>query len=1357
MVNELEKWDKLYSDYETREPPHHLLELGNEIIQSLNGVVKKTDAILEAGCGSAAQSLAMYRAGYRNIVLFDFSENALRVARQMFEKENPGIRTIQGDLAEEDASEQFDLVYNCGVLEHYEKVDRVKLLEGMASRSRNLVLVLIPNASCYWYWIWRIHAQSDGNWVFGKELAGINIASDFKKSGINYLGHSYFGKKWTEQFIHSLQAQQGINADLAGSILELHNKNIVPPASQAYLIGYLGTVDSTSAPASLSGWKKRDHFVYAHETMTCALADAIASNVHQQSDHQNEMARLQQHILELERLSVPRTEYESVKSQHEHLSTENQALIAERDSLAALEDRLENDLDTAKQHIKSIKSQHEHLSAEHQALIAERDSLAAQKDRLENDLDTAKQHVESVKFQHGHLSAEHQAVMAERDSLAELKDRLENDLDTAERCSKELLCDAREFEDQRRETFTLAIEAKNKLRELKTRKGVKVAKVLNYVYWNVMKGSLKRRLQGLRVLCKRAVSRHVSISDTHFLDALDVCLSSIQYQCQSPLRTKEEIPLCEDGSLPGVEVEKSSEEPLVSVVLPVYNQANFLADSIESVLEQSYDNWELIIINDGSTDDVETVLGKYSSHPKIILLTQDNQKLPKALTNAFQFATGTYVTWTSADNLMHPRQLERLASYLQVHPDVDMVYSDYCAIDDSGSPLTEPEFRPHNRPQPDSPEIHLPRDPSPINEVADNFIGPSFMYRRSGMKIIGEYDPQLGVEDYDYWMRINSLLKIEHLGTDEMLYYYRVHNNSLNARAKELKIAETVSRLMSYEKERAEFYNSPWEVVCSREFLSLNSERFSIGSLTQFTPGHAPQNTGTERRLLLVSANDIPLICSVAKDYDCICAWFAEGQANLVYKYQYPIGTAIDACFCLADTKEYERLNIVHPNVIECQREDLLEMAIAFANNHLFYNKTRSHQERKRLAPEVFNRRHDKRIMLQMDEYSYGGVEQVVLYQAETLAAMGSEVFICTCTPSQVTPKIKNNRVRLLCVDPSAKEESYKALLRESQIDIVNAHYSTFGAEICCQMGIPFVQTVHNMYVWLNEEQKKTYYEKDAYTRAYICVSNNVAWYSNEILRLPEKKTVVITNGVDIDHFRFDAALRTQARKRFGFTDADYVLLNMASVYATKGQKHLVEAFADAVKACPDLKLVIAGHIAELAYYEQLVKRIDQTNLSDRIMHGKRFDEARELYHAADALVIPSFWEGCSLAIAEGVAMGLPILSSRVGDVENQTNMDNCIVVDLPVHFLTDLDKVDLPKLLYGRQKGYVRSIEEGMCQLYHNHRRLISEPKRQKVDGHRAYSKYDKFFDFILGGGRPDSARNWLRQVEQSQSGRRE
>ena len=220
----------------------------------------------------------------------------------------------------------------------------------------------------------------------------------------------------------------------------------------------------------------------------------------------------------------------------------------------------------------------------------------------------------------------------------------------------------------------------------------------------------------------------------------------------------------------------SRSAPLVSVVLPVYNQAYLVDEAIAGMTSQTYENWELVVLDDGSTDDLEHRVRRYLDERRVLFLRQPNQKLPAALNHALAYARGDLLTWTSADNIMLPGQLERLVEELAEHPEAGLVYSDYWAIDDQGGPLEDPHWRAHNR-DPEIPDlIRLPPAVTIENfhRSGDNFIGASFLYRRAVAEIVGRYaDDAFGGEDYDFWLRLHLATRFRHVA--EPLYKYRVH------------------------------------------------------------------------------------------------------------------------------------------------------------------------------------------------------------------------------------------------------------------------------------------------------------------------------------------------------------------------------------------------------------------------------------------------------------------------------------------------------------------------------------------------------------------------------------------------------
>jgi glycosyltransferase involved in cell wall biosynthesis len=280
-------------------------------------------------------------------------------------------------------------------------------------------------------------------------------------------------------------------------------------------------------------------------------------------------------------------------------------------------------------------------------------------------------------------------------------------------------------------------------------------------------------------------------------------------------------------------------QPKVSVVLPVYNQSYLVEEAIKSVLNQTYPNLELIIVNDGSTDRVNDILPRYGFHDKVKILNQENQGLPRALSNGFRYASGTLFTWTSADNLMLPNQVETLVDFLLRNPHVDMVYSNVEIIGEDASPLLNSHYRRHNQYPPGSNQIYLPYEVETLGSIEDNFINASFLYRANVGKAIGEYDPcLLGTEDYDYWLRVNSLFTIRHLDSNEILYRYRVHADSLSEKYGESKIFENARVLIKYHRQRESYYNNEFDVIILGNRIQHREGRYYRFALESRNHGH---------------------------------------------------------------------------------------------------------------------------------------------------------------------------------------------------------------------------------------------------------------------------------------------------------------------------------------------------------------------------------------------------------------------------------------------------------------------------------------------------------------------------------------
>jgi glycosyltransferase involved in cell wall biosynthesis len=227
---------------------------------------------------------------------------------------------------------------------------------------------------------------------------------------------------------------------------------------------------------------------------------------------------------------------------------------------------------------------------------------------------------------------------------------------------------------------------------------------------------------------------------------------------------------------------QKSSEVKVSIVLPTYNQSSFLLAAIHSILDQTYTNFELIIVNDGCTDETASILASIQ-HPQLRIIAQENQGLPSALNTGFAVAKGEYWTWTSTDNTVAPTWLEELVKALDTSPpEVGYAFSYYAVIDETA------KIQFINRDQ----RFDLP---TLLMCHAGN---ASFMYRAELAKKVGLYDKALCyAEDLDMWIRMAGLAPAIHV--ESVLYYYRQHNNSMTSQQDKVRKAttDTVNKFLS--------------------------------------------------------------------------------------------------------------------------------------------------------------------------------------------------------------------------------------------------------------------------------------------------------------------------------------------------------------------------------------------------------------------------------------------------------------------------------------------------------------------------------------------------------------------------------
>lgn len=202
---------------------------------------------------------------------------------------------------------------------------------------------------------------------------------------------------------------------------------------------------------------------------------------------------------------------------------------------------------------------------------------------------------------------------------------------------------------------------------------------------------------------------------------------------------------------------------LISVYITNYNYGAYIRQSIESVLAQTCQDFELLIIDDGSTDDSREIIEAYRHHPKVSIIYQHNKGLNVTNNIAMRAARGKYIMRLDADDYLAPDALEVMSAALEKDPELGLVFPDYYYIDAKGN-ITGEERR-HNF----DAEVSLYDQPAH---------GACTMIRLQFLQTLGGYNESFTCQDgYDLWIKFIMHHRVTNI--NKPLFFYRRHGNNL--------------------------------------------------------------------------------------------------------------------------------------------------------------------------------------------------------------------------------------------------------------------------------------------------------------------------------------------------------------------------------------------------------------------------------------------------------------------------------------------------------------------------------------------------------------------------------------------------
>ncbi len=212
--------------------------------------------------------------------------------------------------------------------------------------------------------------------------------------------------------------------------------------------------------------------------------------------------------------------------------------------------------------------------------------------------------------------------------------------------------------------------------------------------------------------------------------------------------------------------------PRVSVLMSVYNGARYLREAIDSILAQTFTDFEFIIVDDGSTDETPAILDSYTDPRIVRLRNETNIGLTKSLNRGLAIARGEYVARQDADDVSFPERIQKQVAFLDAHPIVAMVGSAYYQIDPYGALIGI---------------VLLPCDHQAIaDELLYHccFCHGATIFRLNQVRQVGNYNEEFVVaQDWDLWVRLMQNYQLANL--PDALYKLRCSSRSISVRSRE--------------------------------------------------------------------------------------------------------------------------------------------------------------------------------------------------------------------------------------------------------------------------------------------------------------------------------------------------------------------------------------------------------------------------------------------------------------------------------------------------------------------------------------------------------------------------------------------
>jgi len=222
--------------------------------------------------------------------------------------------------------------------------------------------------------------------------------------------------------------------------------------------------------------------------------------------------------------------------------------------------------------------------------------------------------------------------------------------------------------------------------------------------------------------------------------------------------------------------------PVVDIIVPAYNAARFLPAALESVLSQTFSDWRIVLVDDGSTDETAVIAKSFAEQlgSKMLVIQQTNKGLPAARNVAIRHSSAEFLALLDADDIWLPSRLAASIELLRARPEVGLVYGGVSLIDQNAALISTPWLQGKNA------EGWIA---SGIYTRALDLPCPTITFRRACVEEVGDFDESMRAsEDRDLWLRISLRYQVARI--DRVIALYRISSGSMSSDSERMASAQ---------------------------------------------------------------------------------------------------------------------------------------------------------------------------------------------------------------------------------------------------------------------------------------------------------------------------------------------------------------------------------------------------------------------------------------------------------------------------------------------------------------------------------------------------------------------------------------